>query len=613
MKAKHLLYAAIAALILAQIIFSAVREPSDGASTGGGVSYPAARPSEITGIALTAPDGAELVSLARVGGDWTVSSLGSAPGDQEKIDTFLSLLLEGEKTDYAPPADRPAAATGLDDGEGVIVKLRRGGRDLPGVVVGLRPGGEYEATFVKPEGGAAVSLLAGDLRGAMGLWRNQDGARPDARHWLKTDVLVFDPDAVRSMIAVYPDHRLEFMKNEAGEWEMTTPAPGGAWNPQALADWLRDLAAYRIVDVFGAEAGSDSPWAGPSHGITLIMADGSEKTVAVAPNRYGEGMLTMTSDYPERVYLLPDWRFSFYFQRTGALFPDAAPVFALEDVRFVDIHRGGDSVKLARRDEGWNAVAVPYPVDNGKVEAMLRLVSAWHPEDFADARPARPGYGGPSLEIALASGDVHQYRLGGRHPVFPWRYVLVDGSVVLTADERTAGIMFPEFIEILQFGRVFDALDRERLETLEIAGLDGDGSLVLRRIHGETAFWEAETAAGETRLDRDDVDNLIAAPLLWKVAGVPDRRALPSLENGLRLHLSGGGVEQTVLIIPTQGKDVPYVKNEEEVLLLSRTDFFPWLAAVRGLAAKIAATAAPGTDDADAATAENETGIPQTR
>lgn len=358
----------------------------------------------------------------------------------------------------------------------------------------------------------------------------------------------------------------------------------------ALQAWLADLADFRIADVPDSFEEAQVARDAITHTLTIRFADGSEKWIGVSPNRMGEGMRVATSDYPDRVFFLPEWRFKLYFQRLATLFPGSVPTFDPADVRFLDLRRGAVSMKLSRRDAGWRAVALPYVPDNQAVDRLIRLLAGWTPEDYAEVgdRPPRPVYGGPLLEVTLANGEVHQYRLGGRHPVFPWRYVTVDGLRVFSIADSGVAAMFPEFADIMDLGLVFPNLSPEAVALVELSNAETDVPFVTFRKMAEGEAWEAVAADGRIPLSPEEVDGMVRAPVAWKVAGIPEKEGATRQKPMFRLRVAWDGKEQAVTILLPQGRDMPFVADGAATLLLGRTDFFPWLGGTREIVKKIA-------------------------
>lgn len=606
MKARHYGILVVLLLIAGQVWYSLRKtrpgdpKPPTAVSDGASLFVPAhpVAPREVASFWIARPGGDPLVRLARSGEDgWRLESLHDAPADGEKVDEFLSTLLLSQRLSSVP--DVNPDETGLDDGDGLEVRfLDAAGTELPGIVVGLTPKDDAESTYVKFPGALDFFLVAGDVRGDMGLWRNASDAVPDGKYWLETRILRFEPSRVVRIEAVYPDHDLLFVKDAERGWIYEQAAPGGGWSPEAVDAWLRDLSAFRIADSADPEERGDLGLRSPSHRVSVTLDDGLMKTIALCPNRSGEGMWAESTDFPGRVYHLPEWRFKRYFQRVTSLFPAAAPSFSIEEVRFLDIRRGGESVKLARREGGWRTVALPYPPRSGQVELLIKTLASWRPEDYADfsRRSARPMPGGPLVEVTLSGGEVHQYRLGGRHPLFVWRYVMVDGVTLLAADSAATVLMFPDFADILELGRVFPDFDFDSLELLELTDADGGPFIVFRR--DDQGRWFGETVKGVAVLEPVEIDDLIQAPLMWKMAGLPGQETGNEDKNMLfRLRLSGKNNEKSMIVFLPQGRNQPFLADGDQMLLLDRNDFRIWLAVARAVERRIASEEAEAVSE----------------
>lgn len=593
MKLKIGIAVAVVVLIALQLVFGGRKK---GASAPSGASAPVAagapaalpKPEDAAAIEIGGPAGVS-VALDRTDAGWTVRQLGGAPALSAKVDELLRTLLSGTGSPVA--ATQGPDVTGLVDDEGVRVAVTTAAGGAATFAVGLRPEGNFTSTYVRMPGGALV-LADGDLRAELGLWKNRPGETPSPLAWLDTCVFRFDPEQVVSLTATYPDHTIAFAKrpgegeNAPAVWRLETPAPGGEWSEDGLRRWLADLADFRISGVADAEDAETRE--GQIHGIVLGFADGTEKSIRVVPSHAGEGAVAVVSDRPGRAFTLPNWRFRKYFGRIGTLFPNAVPHFDLSEVRFLDVRDGGESVKIMRRDNGWEPVALPYELKSGQIERLARFLSTWRSEDYADpdAKSIRPSYGGPMVEIVLAKGEVHQYRLSGRHPVFPWRYVTLDGKRILTVSDAEAGVMFPSFSDILELGPVFPALERGEAKTFELRELSGPFRIRFSR--DGAGAWTAETETGVMPLDRATADELIADLQSWRVAGFHRPGFTFGVEDpSYGITVGTDAEESGITLFRPFDRDIPYVTDGERHFLLDRAEFHNWLVSVKDIGARV--------------------------
>lgn len=611
MKTKIALAVIVCLLILAQIIYTLSRRPEKAPPANGGqtTAYQAAQLPKADQTAPAPPafdadgvdeiivaltDGKVLVDLGKTTSGWTIANLYSAPADAEKVERFLRALLAKDRE--GTPPDLAVSDTGLGSEPGVVVKLKRRDGAAVGIRIGLSPGDRPDAVYARDDAGQDIYILSGDIRGELGLWRNQPGVEPKAGEWLQTRALAFDPARATALKAVYPDHKLEFSLSDGGEWILAGTAPGGEWNRESLAEWLAALADFRITDVAGTVDGGAAVMDSPSHRLEIALGE-TVKTVRACPNRGGDGMWVETSDFPGRVFLLPVWRFRLYFQRLESLFPNAVPRYEVDDILTLDVRRGGDSVKLIRRGDVWHAATPVHPLRQDRITRLAKILAGWNPEDYADpdGGTTRPAYGGPQVEVVLTGGDVYQYRLGGRHPVFPWRYVSVNGKVSLAAANAEATLMFPGFADIMDLGTVFPAdavdsviaLDFTAFEPVDAPLTAGDKKMALRK--NADGVWEAEVDGLVATLTEDEVKNLVAAPLAWPVAGMFEQMArmpYPQPMHRLRVQTRDGAEHAITLLVP-QARDIPFESDGERAFLIDRSDFANWLTALQDLKKRI--------------------------
>lgn len=586
-KTKIIVVLVVVLLVVAQMFFG--RGPAEPNPAGGSTSESAQTAGETP--ETTADDGAALparpaaasiasvdigggdVLLVRTDGGWELA--GGVPADAARVETLLRHLVAADMARHAGGA----AETGLDDGDGLPVVLTTGAGETFAVRVGLRPAGEYDAAYVAyPEGG--IFLVAGDVRGDLGLWRNASGAQPEQGIWLEKRVLSFDPERVVRIEAEYPDHGIIFEKSAEDEWQPAPhqAIPGYQWDADELADWLEDLSEFTVAGADG-DARVDCE-DGASHRIAVTLDDGAVKRVCVASVHDGENMVAVSSDRPGRAYSLPEWRFNKYFQRFRRLFPASVPSFDIGDIAFLDIYRGGESVKLARRDGKWRPVATPFPVRSAQVDRLARLLATWHPEDYADpdGKIVRPPFGGPMVEVILSGGSVHQYRLAGRHPLFPWRYVALDGRFFFSTTDSETAVMFPGFADVLDLGPVLRGVDASRLETVEVA--DGDDAPVATFTRREDGGWLVTRNGRDMDLLPEEAHEILDGILSWSVTGFYDihsRQGTPS--HRIRVRDADGGSRFVVLLQPDE-RDIPYMTDGGLGYLADRGDVMNWLAAV---------------------------------
>lgn len=603
MKAKWILAIFVLLLIAAQIIFGgkktkqpangtaaqAVSDSSDSPGPDAAVSsfIPPERPSpeDVVGVVIGAGEGA--AHLEHAGDGWDVVGAAGAPADAAKVDRLLEHLL---KSGLSPvPASVDAASAGTEDG--LPVKLTTANGDFE-MRVGIRPDGEFGQTYVRVPDGRTLALAA-DVRGELGLWKNTPDAVPEPGIWMRKNVLSFDPEQAVRLEADYPDHQIVFERSAGGEWEQRGYVPGGVWERGALTDWLDDLSKFRVsgVDGSGPLADTERP-----HEIAVTLSDGTVKRIRVAAGHGGEGMRTETSEYPGHVFILPEWRFNKYFRRAGVLFPKAVPHFDLADISFLDIRQDGETVKFAHRGGEWQAVATPYPARAERVERLARLLANWKPEDFAnpDFKNIRPVFAGPMVEVILANGDVHQYRLAGRHPLFPWRYVIVDGLAIYSVDDGTVGSMFPGLAQVMDLGNVLPFRSGEDVRAMSLEDGDGEGAPLLsleRKENSESGenIWNAEAGDARAEIGGAEVSDILEDMLEWPVAGFFNLDSRPVKPKTMyHLRVTGrDGAERGIRFLEPEERDIPYVQDGGRAFLLDRKAFFNWLAAVRELAGRI--------------------------
>ncbi|MCC8164586.1 MAG: DUF4340 domain-containing protein [Planctomycetes bacterium] len=598
MKVKAAIVLVLVLLIGAQLYFghrdrersraeTAAQAEAEAASSPAGPAAPGVSAADdVVRIAIAAAKGDPVV-LERGADGWVVASYRGAPADGGRVERLLADVVQAAAAPQpvVPLAEDSGTApggpvTGLDADGGVGLAFTTRDNETATLTIGLRPTGVYDQVYGRI-GDGEPALFAADLRGDVGLWHNHSDEIPGQEFWLDTTAMRFDPATAVRVEVTYPDHSLAFQRNENGDWQPDGYIPTDEWDRDGLAEWLRELATYTVVDLADADVAPVTDEA-KAHRITVTLADGTVKTATALHLNKTSDCVTETSDRPGVAFRLADWRFRKYLHPLGRIFPNAAPRFRVEDIRFVDIRQGGESVKISLRDGEWRGVALPYRVRAEAASRLAWLLATLQPEDYAspDFKAIRAGYGGPMVEVILATGDVHQYRLAGRHPLFSWRYVTVDGRSIFSISDEEAGVMFPGFADILDLGKVFPTFDLDHLVAVELSNADDD---LIRFAQVEDGTWTAESESGLVELGSAHGDKLMTELLDWSVAGFYDPTRLPEnpeLVYHLRL-VDTNGAEKTVTFLPALDRDIPFLLDNGRSFVIDRSDFFNWLAEIR--------------------------------
>ncbi|MCL2000342.1 MAG: DUF4340 domain-containing protein [Planctomycetes bacterium] len=343
MKLKIGVAAAVLLLVIAQINYTVKDRRRVAIARAAAILAPPVRPnpSEAAEIILQGAAGDAVVHLVKGDDGWIIRSLYDSPAKGDKVERFLEQILKGEAKLAAPAGGAAFPAAGLGEGEGVTVRLRRlDGGDLPGMAIGLRPDGDYESTYVKAPGDARIFLLAGDLRGEIGLWRNASDAKPESSIWLERRIFSFTTDLAVNLDIICPDRRIRIVRGEGGDWRFLEIAPEKNWREGEVLEWLRKLAAFRVSGVVDPSLRSVSGLDNPTHRLVLTLADGKQQSLLFGPSGVGEGMLVESSERPGQVFFLSEWRFRFYFPPQAGFCPDTLPDSPSENTRPAGFYQG---------------------------------------------------------------------------------------------------------------------------------------------------------------------------------------------------------------------------------------------------------------------------------
>ncbi|MDR3078151.1 MAG: hypothetical protein LBV15_05255 [Planctomycetota bacterium] len=262
---------------------------------------------DIAAIVIQMPDENEPIRLERQAGSWTVTGAGLPavlPADSGRVAALLNKLLAGERKAISPEEEAPA---GLAPGQGISLSLLKadGGQALV-LTLGLRPTGDYAAVFARDDtaGKGEAFLLAEDIRGDLGLWRNLPDARPDSLVWLKPHLLEFFPDQVSAVSLESGELSLGLERIKDGVWRRRNGETlEETRESEELTAWLADLARLRLVGV----AASGPEAAQPELSLALELADGASLSLAIFHDRDNDIWLAL-KDGGGPFFQLPAWR-----------------------------------------------------------------------------------------------------------------------------------------------------------------------------------------------------------------------------------------------------------------------------------------------------------------
>lgn len=581
--------AIVVLLILLQLVFGGAgtsapttntNPPTSAGKQASAPAQPPFGPEDVVGMTVSHPSLPAPVVLEKTQGGWVAKDQ-SAPADDEAIDRLLQVLLRTDRTLSSAVSLEDAGLDG-DNGTRITLAADRG-RNYT-LTVGLRPNGIHDATYISDMPGV-VTLIAGDARAELGLWKNLPDAAPEVASLLEKRVFRFEPGDATKITATYPDHTISFTRMEDGTWRNDRSSPGGDWSRDGLKDWFADLATFQVSGMADARE-TDAARPVPTHRISISLAAGEEKTLQAVPNHMAEGSIVWVSDHPDLSFQLPEWRFEKYFNRLSSLFPRAVPNFDVDEIRVIDVRRGSDNVKIARQDDAWRTAALSYPLRQEKMDRLARLLAGWRPVDYADpdGKNLRAPYGGPVIEVVLANGGMHQYRLSGRHPLFPWRYVTLDGIQLLSVTDVEASAMFPGFADLLYLGAVFPTVEGTMLSGMRLE--DADGKILTALARSPEGIWTATTDKGSLELSHEEGNQLAQELSAWPVVGFSSAETT-QMTRMYHLEASWGDTETAITLFQPTERDIPYLTEGGHSFLLDRADFSNWTGTLKTIANRI--------------------------
>ncbi|MDX1502231.1 MAG: DUF4340 domain-containing protein [Thermoanaerobaculia bacterium] len=343
-------------------------------------------------------------------------------------------------------------------------------------------------------------------------------------------------------------------------WVLRHPfdGPADADAASSLASSLATLEKERTLEEFDPEALGLEP---PRARVTVVTEKGERvfrvgSEIPASSNmilqREGAAEALVVSDFVYEQLVRPagEWR-------SRDLFPGSR-----EAVRRVTLERGGESLRLARRDEGfWLETPLEDRADEDAVSDLLAALVALEVDEFVDdpADPETLGLAAPAAVVEVAHGDAGEtFRLElggpvaeesertGEGPDEPGpRYARVDGQVVVVPGDLDEALARSVAEWQSKGWSIFESWEVERA-TLR----DAEGELALDR------------EAGEWRRSGEPVPYGPVSDLLYALDSAMAERLVPAAdlelsEPELEIVLEGDGRSESLRLYPATADGAP--------------------------------------------------------
>ena len=391
----------------------------------------------------------DIVRVRKRDGTWVVPSRFEAPGNNTKIQQFLTQFsaLQGELR-----ADSTALLGDfrLTDEQALHLKVYTDAPDQPAFYL-LVGKGSGSNSFVRRAGEGRVYSVNLNLYNTVGLSNGTTDQVPTAKPWLDLHIQNVPKEQVTAVELHAPTRELRFITQataasggaDASQTSSTSPAP--AWQlvspaltysvkqdaVEGLMTTLRTLQGDDVADPAKiAEYGLDTP----PYRATLTLQPSGQETRQVAvlignevPEKSGSRYARLDDTGP--VYIIPEWTWQRLFPTLGTLLDLRLLQVSQEEVTGLTLQHDGASWSLERRPaeastasstasgttestSTWQLVGAPEaPVDASAVTSLLGITAQLNADDLPVGTPSQTGLDRPPLTLTLTLRDGRTERL----------------------------------------------------------------------------------------------------------------------------------------------------------------------------------------------------------
>jgi len=416
--------------------------------------------SEVTRVELYSPPEEEKkVRLDKVKGKWKVASRFSAPGDKDKIESFLSKIkqLQGELRS-ATKAVLPDFQLG--EGEGIHILISRKGKPALHLVVGKKMGAENR--FIRRQSEYKVYVVPFNLE----VTAEEISQSPV---WVEKTILGLDKDKIEEVTLKYPDKEISFVKEESkseeGEaekkekeeiiWKVVGGKTPAGFKEDKFKRLLENLAFLEAEDVADPQKLTEWGLDNPAYLCQIKLDKGKEINLAAShKDLSGPGYLIVDNNR-QLIYQLSDYDFKDIFPAGKKLFELKGWDLEEEKIREITLKDGERSYHFAQdKEEQWQ---LEKPQAEGElktdtVEEIAEEFASLEPEDFAQGSLKDYGLAKPlkTIKVKLESNQEHSLKLGHEAKVIEGNYVQLDEQdTIYVIKKKVVKKLFPAEKDIL--------------------------------------------------------------------------------------------------------------------------------------------------------------------
>ena len=421
--------------------------------------------SEVTQLELYSPkDEEKKVSLSKIENEWKITSKFDAPGDKEKINTFLEKIkhLEGE---LRSDSKEVLSDFELAEGQGIHISISRGKKPPVHLIVGKKMGREDQ--FVRRENQSKVYVVHTNLNSEMEV----DGEDPpQSSVWVEKTILDLDKEKVEKVTLKYPDKEIGFRKEkkepisssgadkEEGEsepegetvWRVAEGKVPAEFKEDKFERLLENLASLEADDVVDPQKYEEWGLDRPGYSCEIELGDGKERKLIASRQEISGPGYAIADDNRKVVYEVSSYNFEDIFPEGEELFELKGLDLDKEKIVEVVLKDGGQTYRFTKDEEkGWQLKEplISGEVQTDTVEEIVEKFASLELKDFAQGSTQNYGLQEPSrtLRVTLTSGEEHSLALGNNSLVIEGTYVRLDEQDTIYAiKESLAEKLFPE-------------------------------------------------------------------------------------------------------------------------------------------------------------------------
>ncbi|MEK6608403.1 MAG: DUF4340 domain-containing protein [Myxococcota bacterium] len=364
-------------------------------------------------------DGKKVV-LARVDKEsFRVAEPVDYPADKYAVKTLLEKLEKLEFGDVVTDQSAKHAEFEVDDAKGVRVTVEDAdGKARADFLVGKIAGGY---TLVRAAGKNEVVQVVGSIKTTFS---------KELKAWRDKTIFDFKRDEAERIEVATPGGAYALAGAKEGEkikWTLASaPLAVDALDEDVPSGIVSSLYALKASDFADNATLETAGLVTPAFAIT-VKAGGAAHTLLVGGKK-DEDFYVKRADKPQ-IFLLKKYTVDRVAKRPIDLRDKTVASFKEDDVESVEIVKGGDRLRLARKDGAWSSTP-ETKLDEAKVKSAVAALAMLKASSFSDARDAATtGLGKPQgiVTVRLKDRSNVTVRVGGKTAEDNELYLARDG------------------------------------------------------------------------------------------------------------------------------------------------------------------------------------------